>query len=720
MVSPDNHGPLNWVGGLYYQHDYVTLLPGGGRPGFDIGVPPGVVDLQLNYRTPKTTEAVFGQVSYDLTPALQLQVGARYTHETFGLTDDSPTIVLGTVVADPVVVAHTSDSGPTGKVALTWKVNPDNTLYAFVATGRKAAGINTTPAGTQADAAPFSPERVTDFEAGWKPTFFDGHLRAQFGGYYSLYKDYQLSFALPADPATSFIRNLGGTTTLYGLEAEAQAVFGQLSFDASASYEHSSLGDATVVDPGNPAHSISLGGRQAPLAPTWTANFGVQYAFAIADGTLTPRIDYSYVSGQWSTPYQDLGDFLKARSLVNAELAWARRDYRVTLYATNAFDLHYIIATNVGLRYAGNPAQYGIRVAKRLTSSVTATAQGDGPNALGTIAFARTFRTWTALVAAMFRRDGLRSTSPAVFSAGEVVSAATAQARRRRGGDAHPQRCPARWPRRRPTSSPSSSANICGRIFPRFARWRSSRRSPGSPPPCWAPRVCACGTTRRSTRSPVAARPTPTRITPTGRSRGWTRSPPGCRWSTSTRPSAAWAMSPGSQDGACDFVDIFPRAGFASKAAGSQARRRPPRFVPAKAGDVIFHQARTVHMARANRSEQMRRVYTCIYFRDGCTRAGQSRRTAHRWTADRIAVSGLIAGARHADRLAACRKAACRTRRRGRVRPTAGPLRRAVELGIACCPGNAGLSRSPCRPARAPSRSIHRSDGEPWRTIPKP
>ena len=365
VVSPDNKGPLNWVGGLYYQHDYVSLLPGGGKPGFDIGVPPGIVDLQLNYRTPKTTEAVFGQISYDITPALQLQVGARYTNETFGLTDDSPTVVLGTVVADPIAVGHTRDSGPTGKVALTWRVDDNNTLYAFVATGRKAAGINTTPAGTQTAPAAFSPEQVTDIEAGWKPTFFDGHLRAQIGGYYSLYKNFQLSFGTPSAPTMSFIRNLGGTTTLYGVEAEAQAVFGAWSFNASASYEHSSLGNGLVADPvsGLP---LQLGGRVAPLAPTWTANFGAQYAFALSNGaTLTPRVDLSYIDSQWATPYQDFGDFIPSRTLVNAELAYAQGPYRFSFFATNAFDVHYIIATNIGLRYAGNPAQYGIRAERR-------------------------------------------------------------------------------------------------------------------------------------------------------------------------------------------------------------------------------------------------------------------------------------------------------------------------------------------------------------------
>jgi iron complex outermembrane receptor protein len=365
LVSPDK-GPLRWVGGLYYQHDYVTLLPGGGQTGFDIHVSiPGVgfEDLDLIYRTPKVTEAVFGQASYDVTPALQLQVGLRYTHETFGLRDESPTIFDGVVLlSDLAYTAHTSDSGFTGKVALNWKLDENNFLYAFVATGRKAAGINTTPAGTDTAPEPFGPETVTDYEFGWKPTFADGHVRGQFGFYYDQYKAFQLSFGLPSEPTMSFIRNAGGTTTLYGVEAEVEAVFGPLSFDAGGSYEHSSLGATLVADPVSSA-AVQLSGRPAPLAPAWTLNLGAQYAFALSNGaTLTPRVDYSYTSSQWATPYEDLGDFLPSRSLVNANLEYRQGQFKATLYATNAANLHYILATNVGLRYAGNPGQYGIRL----------------------------------------------------------------------------------------------------------------------------------------------------------------------------------------------------------------------------------------------------------------------------------------------------------------------------------------------------------------------
>jgi outer membrane receptor protein involved in Fe transport len=119
-----------------------------------------------------------------------------------------------------------------------------------------------------------------------------------------------------------------------------------------------------ITDP-NTGVAVELGGRPLPLAPDWTANIGAQYAIALPnDASLTPRIDYSYTDGQWFTPFHDLGDFLPARNLVNAQIAYARKDWKFTLYAENAFNLHYILATNVSLRYAGPPGQYGFRVEK--------------------------------------------------------------------------------------------------------------------------------------------------------------------------------------------------------------------------------------------------------------------------------------------------------------------------------------------------------------------
>ena len=164
----------------------------------------------------------------------------------------------------------------------------------------------------------------------------------------------------------ALIQNVGGTTVLVGAEAEAQAVFGNFSADAGLSLEKSKLGSVTVLDP-NTGDPVSLGGRALPLAPPWTANVGAQYAFPLPNSaTLTPRIDVSNTGGQWATPFQRFGEYLPERTLVNAQVAYVWQKWKATIYATNAFNQHYIIAVNVGvpdsLRYAGAPQQFGIRV----------------------------------------------------------------------------------------------------------------------------------------------------------------------------------------------------------------------------------------------------------------------------------------------------------------------------------------------------------------------
>ena len=76
---------------------------------------------------------------------------------------------------------------------------------------------------------------------------------------------------------------------------------------------------------------------------------------------------------------------------------------------------------------------------------------------------------------------------------------------------------------------------------------------------------------------------------------------------------------PGSHRGTRDFVDIFTEPGSGAQLLEKLAPARPT-FVSCRAGDVIYHHGLTAHLARPNRSDDMRRVHTVIYFADGCTR----------------------------------------------------------------------------------------------------
>lgn len=359
IISPDT-GPLTWVLGAYYQKDTTVFPPGT----FSSGSPPGIFDVTLEGANPKTAAAGFGQVSYKITPALQIQVGLRYTHSTQRNDDVS---AIPEYFLSIEQHASESDSKLTGKVALNWTIDTDNFAYAFAATGHKAGGIN----GPNIAFVPptlFAPEDVTDYEIGWKSTQMNGHLRTQLGGFYSRYKNFQVTIQDPAVPSISELYNVPSPTTIYGVEASAQAVFGDLSFDVGASYLHSSLGTFSATDPrtlGAPATVLT--GRPTSYAPAFTANFGAQYAFHLApEWTLTPRIDYSHTDREWATLFQNAaaGDHLPARDLVNAEVNLEHQGWLLTAYSTNVGDQHYVAAVSSTLRYAGAPRQYGIRVRK--------------------------------------------------------------------------------------------------------------------------------------------------------------------------------------------------------------------------------------------------------------------------------------------------------------------------------------------------------------------
>jgi iron complex outermembrane recepter protein len=414
VISP-NTGPLKWVAGAYYQYDRVHIPFS--FPGFDIHAPliPGLPiagDILLDYTTPKTTEAVFGTLTYDITDQLQVEAGARYTHSSFELTDATTIFFLGSNLGTENAHLTQNDDKVTGQIALDWKINPNNLLYVQVATGHKPGGINTTPLpfapGLNTTVVPFRPEDLNDYEVGWKPTFFDGHLRAQLDAFYTTYTNHQLSFAsnvlgAGSAPGQSIIRNVPGTSVHYGVEAQAQAVFGPWAFDASADYLYTKLGSARgscVSVPVSQSCATGplglpefIGGNQEPYAPTWNFNVGGQYAFHLADGsTLTPRIDYAYIDWQWASLWEgsDPNELLAARlleryvyrlapiNIVNAQITWDKGPLEVSLFGTNILNDHYFnegfgTATTLGpppfigfrvLREAAPPAQFGIRVSR--------------------------------------------------------------------------------------------------------------------------------------------------------------------------------------------------------------------------------------------------------------------------------------------------------------------------------------------------------------------
>jgi iron complex outermembrane receptor protein len=370
LISPDD-GPITWILGAYYQYDIYNFPDGE----FIIGIPPGSVfsEYVLQGENPKEASALFGQITFDLPRGFELQLGARYAETS---TENEITV---SQYGTPISQQQSAEwSNLSGKVALNWTVDDHNFLYAFVATGFRPGGLNV-PVGFGVP-DPFDEELVTNYEIGWKAGWLDGRVRTQVNAYYNDYENFQVIIGYPDLPVFGFELNSPNPTEIYGFEAQLEAVFGNFSIDAGLGWLQSEIGEFYATDPRaisftscdpetgpTSVSCINLGGHDQTYAPELTFNLGAQYIFNLPGGsTLTPRLNYGHVSEQWATLFQNeaRGDLVEERNIFNAQLAWANDDFVATLWATNLTDEHYVAAINSGLRFAGPPRQFGLRLLK--------------------------------------------------------------------------------------------------------------------------------------------------------------------------------------------------------------------------------------------------------------------------------------------------------------------------------------------------------------------
>lgn len=389
LISPSS-GRLQWVVGAFYMYDTREVA-------LDIqnqSIPRHI----LPYLTQKLqTAAAFGQVSYQIAPRLQLQAGVRYTHDWNEVpAGDHVTVDLGIPGVPPILVNQSgieTDSATTGKVALNFTLSRQNFLYAFVAKGFKAGGFN--PSSATTPQSTFAPEVVWDYEIGWKGQYFDGHLTTSLGGFWNDYRNLQVNALVPATGQTSLLNT--GKSTIKGGEAELHARFGGLGVDMGAGYVNSRLGAITLVDtealppgigsaglpqcaPGAISttcydyapYIVDLSGTRNPYSPEWTFNAGVQYALPVGQsGTLTPRLNYSYVGSQWTTLFEaPVTDYLRSFGLWSATVTYDLDDWSIQAYGLNLADKVYVsgqngAGTNQIDEFLGDPRQFGIRISRR-------------------------------------------------------------------------------------------------------------------------------------------------------------------------------------------------------------------------------------------------------------------------------------------------------------------------------------------------------------------
>lgn len=376
IISPDNQRFTWLVGAFGVWNSYFFPRP---FSNFTIDVCYGfnlaACKYQLAGRNPERSLATFGQVGFQITPNVKLELGGRYTASRS--TNYIAVLQYGT----PINATQTTKSDNFSyKASLGWKASADQYLYGFVATGFRPGGLNV-PVGL-GNPAPFEPEKVTSYELGLKSNWADGHVRTTITGFYNDYKNFQVIIGYPTFPTFGIELNVQNPTKIYGFEAEADVTLGKFKFGAGVNVLHSELGSFFASDPrvaatgacdpltGSTvaaANCINLGGRRQTYAPNVTFNVSGEYTFDLGNGdSITPRANFGYVGNQWATLFENRsrGDLLDARKILNAQIAYTHKSLTITAYGTNLADQHYVGALNSGLYFAGTPRQYGLKLLK--------------------------------------------------------------------------------------------------------------------------------------------------------------------------------------------------------------------------------------------------------------------------------------------------------------------------------------------------------------------
>lgn len=269
----------------------------------------------VRLRNQNTSYALFGQASYDVTPEFTLTAGARWTKDT------KETTLLKTADTAAGVVTYRgrrnvrlSDDKPSWDLSALYRITPDVSVYARVASGFRGPTIQGRSAVFNADFTTADSETILSGEAGIKAGFWDGRGHFNLTGFAYRVKNIQLN---GNDANGNGVLFNADKAKAYGLEADLELrPTDRLTFSAGASLLHTEIADkrvyaqvcalngtitCTVEDPVitvptafGPGYFAQIDGNPLPNAPKYSFNVAARYGVPVGpDGEVFVSTDWN-------------------------------------------------------------------------------------------------------------------------------------------------------------------------------------------------------------------------------------------------------------------------------------------------------------------------------------------------------------------------------------------------------------------------------------------
>ncbi len=292
--------------------------------------------------------ALFGDVSFDITPELKISGGLRWTRDDkegtvfrrnfagirspqFG----NPSAIPGLIRTD-----YTNERAfekLTPRLALSYQPNRDLNIYASYGKGFKSGGFD-----MRGDAVftPFTvngyePETIDSFEAGVKGAFLDRRLFLSFAAFYSDYRDVQITVQAPVAPPGVGIASVvdnAGKAEIKGFELEMTArPTANLSVSAALGHTDATFKEFLTFIAGGTQPVDVADQRVFQNTPAWVVSLSATWGLDVAGGrlSLTPSMSLRDRTSQFEipNPLLDQPSFV----LVDASAVWESGNGRWTL-----------------------------------------------------------------------------------------------------------------------------------------------------------------------------------------------------------------------------------------------------------------------------------------------------------------------------------------------------------------------------------------------------
>ncbi len=319
----------------------------------------GGIDLTILTSGTVKTESIafFGDFSYDLTDNLQLSAGLRWTKDDktgtvfrqnftgirspeFG----NPAAIPGLVRTD--YTNSRSFDKLTPRIAISFQPNEDVNLYASWGRGFKSGGFDMRGDAifTPNTVNGYEPEVIDSYELGMKGAFLDRTLFLNVAGFYSDYRDQQITIQAPATTGIASVVDNAGKAVIYGLEIEARAVpTDNLQLTAAIGYTNADYKEFLTFIAGGTEPVDVADERVFQNTPEFVANVSAIWSNDLAGGRLDiiPALALRSAQSMFEIPNALLDQ--SATVIIDASVNWTTADDRFTLglHGRNLTDERY-------------------------------------------------------------------------------------------------------------------------------------------------------------------------------------------------------------------------------------------------------------------------------------------------------------------------------------------------------------------------------------------